>query len=98
MRLLLALLISLFCVSAAIAADSRDGAAVINEYHNSTVYTGNPNPQIQSEPNRSAEEEGIRVYRDPDTGDRVISVRSKMYQNQNQPQAPMYIYPSVNGW
>lgn len=94
MRLSILFFMALFCANAVYAEESREGATIYNEYHNSTVYSGN---QPAQNPYPSQESEGIRVYRDPDSGDRVISVRSRMYQNQQQ-QTPVYIDPVIRPW
>jgi len=75
------------------AAQAEDFPRQHNEYHNSTIYNGMPQ---QSYPQQAMPDEGISVYRDPDTGDRVISVRSRLYQdNRNNQQMPIYIDPII---
>ncbi|MBO4334700.1 MAG: hypothetical protein J5846_02550 [Desulfovibrio sp.] len=63
-------------------------APVHNEYHHSTIYS----PQVRESP--VDPREGIHVYIDPDTGDRVVSVRSRR-EPETQPQQPFYIEPIV---
>ncbi|MBQ7456415.1 MAG: hypothetical protein IJS54_02210 [Desulfovibrio sp.] len=78
----------LVCVSNASFADNA-GTTIHNEYHNATIYNTGPQQQA-TDPNQ----EGIFVYRDPDSGDRVISVRSKLSQPQPA-QPPMYLEPII---
>ncbi|MBO4334462.1 MAG: hypothetical protein J5846_01325 [Desulfovibrio sp.] len=63
-------------------------APVHNEYHHSTIYS----PQIRETP--VDPREGIHVYIDPETGDRVVSVRSRR-EPETQTQQPFYIEPIV---
>ncbi len=62
-------------------------APVHNEYHNSTIYS-NSVKESPVDPR-----EGIHVYIDPDTGDRVVSVRSR--REQSQSPHTFYIEPIV---
>ena len=61
-----------------------------NEYNNSTIYYGTQGAQ----PQYNDDDYGIRTYRDPETGDRITSVRSRPNQNQQQ-QAPIYVEPRI---
>ncbi|MCR5814939.1 MAG: hypothetical protein K6G15_10695 [Desulfovibrio sp.] len=63
-------------------------APVHNEYHNSTIYSQQPGESSRDP------YEGIHVYIDPETGDRVVSVRSRRDPDP-QPQQPFYIAPVV---
>ncbi len=90
----LCLLCLLFGMVSSSAFASPDEARTHNEYHNSTIYNGTQEMPRTRDPRDF--EEGIRVYRDPDTGDRVISVRSRLYQNNtNTQQPPVYVDPHV---
>lgn len=79
-----------FSVVAFSSAQAEQNASVHNEYHNSTVYTGN----AQTVQEQTDVPYGIHTYVDPATGDRVTSVRSKR-QDQTQDQRPFYIEPII---
>ncbi|MCR4666972.1 MAG: hypothetical protein K5657_06730 [Desulfovibrio sp.] len=74
-----------------IQGSAAEQPSVHNEYHNSTIYSGTTAVE-KEEP--SFPPEGIYTYDDPETGDHVISVRSRRSDPQ-QNNTPLLIKPII---